>query len=178
MVLLFLHTFLSNQSFLPKSTFWGSWDFGKKVQKGPTCPTQICSQGGGSIPVFFCLGYQRVFWVPLGGSDGYSPVGLHTDLSTTRSQVRIPPPAGGRGEINHNKSERSIINQWMNWLKPWTKSKNVKKGPKRSSGLNTYFFLKGVGKFWRWWVNSEGGGWILKVVGKFWKWWVNYEGGG
>ena len=69
----------------------------QKGQKRSNGPKTYFFQGGGSIPGHcgFLFLYQRVFWVPLGGSDGYSPVGLHADLSTTRSRVRFPRPAGG-----------------------------------------------------------------------------------
>ena len=154
MVFLFFHNVIVKKTFLSKPTFLGSWDFGKKVQKGPTASKHIFFlKVVGEQLIFwsFCfVGYQRVFWVPLGGSDGYSPVGLHTDLSTTRSQVRIPPPAGRRGEINHNKSEKSIINQWINY----TTMKIIQKGQKRSKKVQR---PQNRFVFWRWWwVNSEG----------------------
>ena len=70
---------------------------------------------GAYVGIFLFL-YQTVFWVPLGVPegilcDGGSSVVWHADLSTTRSGVRIPPPAGRPTEINHNKSERLVINQ-------------------------------------------------------------------
>ena len=41
-----IHNFLPKKSFLTKSTFSGSWDFRKKVQKGPEAPKPILSEGG------------------------------------------------------------------------------------------------------------------------------------
>ena len=41
--------FVKKPSFLPKSTFSGSWDFGKKVQKGTAASRPILSKGGGRI---------------------------------------------------------------------------------------------------------------------------------
>ena len=170
MVFLFFHNFLPNKSFLPKPTFLGSSKMSKKVQKGPEAPKPIFLKVVGEFLVFldfFVWGYRRVFWVPEGIlCDGGSSVVWHADLSTTRSQVRIPPPAGGRGEINHNKSERSIINQWINGINPWKRSKNVKTCRKRSSGPKTNFswenppppthpfgpFLGLLGLFWAFWV--------------------------
>ena len=46
MAFLFFHNVLPKNSCLSKSTFWGSWDFGKKVQKGPEAPQPIFSEGG------------------------------------------------------------------------------------------------------------------------------------
>ena len=133
MAFLVFHNVLTNKSFLPKSTFSGSWDFGKKVQKGPTASKQIflkvVDQFLGIL--FFLWGYQRVFWVPLGGDDGYSPVGLHTDLSTTRSGVRIPPSAGRPTEINHNKSERKVQKVGKNYEKGTKRSKKVQRPQNR-----------------------------------------------
>ena len=140
MAFLFCHGFLSNKSCLPKSTFLGSWDFGKKVQKGPTASKQIFSKGGGWILKVVGkfwrwwvnsegVGYQRVFWVPLGGDDRYSSVVLHTAALNHKVAGSNPTPRGG--EINH-KSGRSIINQWINGIKQWKRSKSIKNGPKRS----------------------------------------------
>ena len=49
MAFLFFHNFLPKNSFLLKSTFWGSWDFRKNVQKGPEASKPIFSEGGGYI---------------------------------------------------------------------------------------------------------------------------------
>ena len=57
---------------------------------------------------FFVFGYPRVFWVPLGGDDGDSPVVLHAAALNHKVAGSNPTPRGG--EINH-KSGRSIINQ-------------------------------------------------------------------
>ena len=46
MVFLFFNICLTNKYVLPKSTFLGSWDFGKKVQKGPEASKPIFSEGG------------------------------------------------------------------------------------------------------------------------------------
>ena len=80
--------------------------------------------------MFWDFLYQRVFWAPEGIlCDGYSRVGLHTDLSTKRSQVRIPPSAGRPTEINHNKSERKVQKVRENHEKGPKRSKKIEKGP-------------------------------------------------
>ena len=61
--------------------------------------------------------------------DGGSSVVWHADLSTTRSQVRIPPSAGRPTEINHNKSERKVQKVGKNREKCPKRSKKVEKGP-------------------------------------------------
>ena len=66
----------------------------KKVQKGPTASKQIFFSEGG-----FSFLYQRVFWVPLGGDDGYSSVVLHAAALNHKVAGSNPTPRGG--EINH-----------------------------------------------------------------------------
>ena len=113
-----------------KTTFLGSWDFRKKRSKKVQRPQNIFfSEGGGWTIDFlkFCFwGYQRVFWVPLGGDDGYSSVVLHAAALNHKVAGSNPTPRGG--EINH-KSGRSIINQWINGIKLGEMSKKRQNGP-------------------------------------------------
>ena len=52
MVELFFQNLLTQKSFLPKPTFLGSWDFRKKVQKGPEAPKPIFLKVVGEFWVF------------------------------------------------------------------------------------------------------------------------------
>ena len=147
----FFFKFLPKQIMLAKTDVF---DVTKKVQKGPEPPKPIFLEyqrvflvPDGILGTRRYFGYQMIFWVPddiFGrGSGGDSSVVWHADLSTTGSQVRIPLPL--RGEINHksmNKSDKSI-NKWDKSMKKVkTMSKNVQKGPKRSSGPKTDVFYR------------------------------------
>ena len=70
--------------------------------------------------------------------------------------------------ICHNCFPNKSFLQKLTFLGSTQMSKKVQTGPEAPKPIF----------FWRWWVNSEGGGWILKVVGEFWRWWVNSEGVG